>query len=554
MLKETISPIIISRLPEFLHDEYPKLISLLTEYFEWLEQDGNYTRVLLDFKHDLDVSNNSPNYIDDILHDLGFDISNDLKIQKSHLIYFLREYYLSRGNEQSFKFLFKAFFDEEVEIDYPRRKLAYSSASSYGGHTSIFTTANNASTPKIRALLDDSSNWYSISIRGLQSNNICSVESVMLFEVNGKDYMQLRVSVSDYQYVPDEAVELTTEGETFYESMVAAGAVVISSGGKGYSVGDIISASATASKQVSPGQYIVSRISKGSITSVVIDNGGAGYSIGDMIYVKGARHGSGFSAEVASIDGTGKITGIQILNQGWGFTDIPMLMIDGTGTGASIHAASTEVGAILQVRTIHPLVYKLPATCSVSISSSGSGASLQISAEAYFNEPEALINKNDGVLGRNCILTDSNLFQQFSYEVISSVPSSTHNHISNTIHPVGFMRFNVLNIASHESTSISFATPVTKQIQKNVTYETIALGATSLNEDDATSARRVTIVKTNYVEDLIRPDSLSINIIDENKFVDELDVSPIDFNIPVINSVIQNQPVDQALDAVVTLI
>ena len=105
--KETILPQITSRMPEFLADEYPQFVDFMKSYFGWLEQDGNFTRLLLDFKHNKDVSNDSDVYIDQILNSLGFDTSRDIKIKKGQLVLFLRDYYLSRGSEESFKFLFK---------------------------------------------------------------------------------------------------------------------------------------------------------------------------------------------------------------------------------------------------------------------------------------------------------------------------------------------------------------------------------------------------------------------------------------------------------------
>lgn len=554
MLKETISPLILNRLPEFLHDEYPKLISLLTEYFEWLEEDGNYTRVLLDFKHDLDVSNESDNYIDSILKDLGFDTTSGLKIKKSHLVYFLRDYYLSQGNTQSFKFLFKAFFDENVEVAYPRHKLAYASNASYGGHTSIFTTADSTYDPKILSIMENSDNWFSISVRGLQTNTISNIENAIRFEVNGKYYYQLRITTPNNYFDPSEAVEFKYGTLIFNESMVASGDVIINNGGSGYSVGDVILATASASKQIIPGQYMVSRISKGGVTDLIVSDGGSGYSVGDMIFVVGTNYGAGFSGEVTTVDGSGKITGAQILNPGWGFTSLPKLVVDGNGTGAYITALSSEIGSIKQVKAIHPLVYRTPSLCTVNVTSSGSGCDLHISPADTFPEAPDFLNKNNGMLGRNCVLTDSNLFQQFSYELQSNISHSAHAHISDKVHPVGYIRFNVLNIQSSEMFPIQEVEDITRFIIILSTINNMIIGAASLNEDDATSARRLTIVKNTYDPSVVRPDIMSINILDTHKFADSLDFVPADYNISVVDGLAKNSPMNQAFDATVTLI
>ena len=90
MLKETILPLIINRLPEFLAEEYPLFVEFMKSYFGWLEKDENFIRVLLDFKSNTDVSSESSIYVDDILKSLGFDTTREIQIRKSQLILFLR--------------------------------------------------------------------------------------------------------------------------------------------------------------------------------------------------------------------------------------------------------------------------------------------------------------------------------------------------------------------------------------------------------------------------------------------------------------------------------
>ena len=53
------------------------------------------------------------------------------------------------------------------------------------------------------------------------------------------------------------------------------------------------------------------------------------------------------------------------------------------------------------------------------------------------------MNQN-GVLGINCIIHDSDYFQEFSYEIHSEIPSQRFNSIvDDLIHPTGLKRFNV---------------------------------------------------------------------------------------------------------------
>lgn len=548
MVKETISPVIISRLPEFLHEEYPKLIQLLTHYFDWLEEDNNYTRVLLDFKSDLDVGNDSPNYIDEILRDMGFSSTQGLKIKKSHLVYFLKEYYLSQGNETSFKFLFKAFFDEDVGVDYPRHKMAYASNSTFGGRTIIYTTADNHNELKYRRIIDDPNTYFSTTIRGLNTLTTTSIEDLVEFELNGKMYLQISIIPTDSKFLTDEPVEFSYAGATFTETMVPVGQVLVQNPGAGYIVGDIVKAYAPISKQISSGIYIVTRAERGSVDSITIANGGTGYSVGDMIYAIHTKRGAGFSAEVRSVNGSGAITAVTLLNKGWGYDTKPTLYVKTkTGSGAVVQAGSTSIGRILQVEPLHPVVYQDPATVITTTiqTKTGSGAVVYVQPTDTFVEMKKNNAPNNGVLGRNCVLTDSNLFQQFSYELISNVASVEHKPVSDRVHPVGYIRFNVLSLKSGDTYTFKDVQSFFKKIKK-LFYAHLLLVSTVAPSDFI----RVKLLRS---VGLLKPASLSINTLDNHKFSPGLDFYPLDYDYPVIQSLMNHSFMHEAFEAEIRL-
>jgi hypothetical protein len=541
--KDFLSPIILDKIPEFIKDEYPLLVSLLKSYYEWLEEDNNFLRVLLDFKEGRDVSSNNEAYINDILNHLGFLIPKTIKIEKSQLIYLLRDFYLSQGSLDSFKFLFKLFFDTDVEIHYPRTKLAICSNTIMGSFTKIYTTASNSDQPKFIQIVNNKEIYFSTSIRGLQTNTITNIEDIIQFEVNNVKYLEISIIPVDNKYLTDEVVEFKYGDVIFSEQIVPIGKINIVNPGIGYSVGDMITAYTDQSSQVLQGRYLVSRIERGSIDALSIVNPGIGYSVGDMIFTEYVKRGAGFSAEVSEVDGSGSIQRVRILNKGWGYDKLPGIIISGTSTGDSgtITGRSSTIGRILQIDPVHPLVYKTPATASVLIKSDGTDAVITVSPIDTFTELKHNLYPINGVLGRNCILTDSNLFQQFSYEVVSSVSLNNHIDISNTIHPVGYTKFNILNITTKESLDEIIA----PDYQSSRIYNIFDSGDVQLSLYDW---ENLSFAYVFYNVD-IRQYSLSINILDDHKYSLALDYLPTEYKEPVIDSAINNRFMIEAFDA-----
>lgn len=133
----------------------------------------------------------------------------------------------------------------------------------------------------------------------------------------------------------DNAAQLETQLQTFDSD--AAGAVVkqrlaqviaglkntralsngqvsasINAAGTGYAVGDVIPVSGDI----------------GDIASTSIDTAGTGYQVGDAIAVTG--DGSGADIEVATVGGSGEITGLTVNDAGSGYTTITL---DASGVG-----------------------------------------------------------------------------------------------------------------------------------------------------------------------------------------------------------------------------
>jgi len=126
------SLLIPQQLPEFVRDNvnYSTFVSFIQAYYEWLETaysaNGSVTTAntsgegvtygaknILNY---MDVDTTLDGFVQYFLKDFLPYIPEDALTDKRKLLKIAKEFYLSKGTEKSYKFLFRAIYDSEAEI------------------------------------------------------------------------------------------------------------------------------------------------------------------------------------------------------------------------------------------------------------------------------------------------------------------------------------------------------------------------------------------------------------------------------------------------------
>lgn len=442
-MRNPIFPKIESRIPNFITQEYPVAHKLIVDFYRWLETEGNFIRVLTEFWENQEVNNQIEPYIDLIISELGWKLKRPLKISKSMLVSTLRDFYLSRGSFESFRYLFKVLFGggENIAISYPREKLfTLSDTEHIIGHL-ILTTANNFGSSKYEKIIQGG--LSNVSIIGENSKTSLPVEEISPIVFNNVQYLQILVSESEKDFNPLENVFITDGETSVTETIFQCARLKINNPGTLYKPGDEIIINGTEIK----GLIRVKSIQTGGISGVNIVNGGHDYVVGDRIKAKSnTKNGSGFFATVSEVGSLGQILKVKIWSHGYDYDDIPQLIvISENGTGANIVGTSTTIGGIKSIEIFDEYWKFVSGTPSVSVTSSkGTGASFEVIMNKCLSEKKLIFKNKQGVLGYDCFVHDSNYFQNFSYVVVSKVDSSQFNDIvDDLVHPAGYKRFNV---------------------------------------------------------------------------------------------------------------
>lgn len=114
------SHLISKQLPEFVRTDYPVFVTFLEKYYQWLETNGKagYQIDALRTAHDIDGSNDY--FLELLRKDIAPYFPPDIAANKRLFLKLVNQFYKSNGTPDSIKFLFRAFFDEDIEIYFPK--------------------------------------------------------------------------------------------------------------------------------------------------------------------------------------------------------------------------------------------------------------------------------------------------------------------------------------------------------------------------------------------------------------------------------------------------
>jgi hypothetical protein len=128
MSDNKVSLLINKQVPEFVREEYPVFISFLEAYYEFLEnKQGTKKNDLLtkakELKDISDVDISINDFEEQFLNTYASYLPKDAQVDKALLIKNVLPLYLAKGNEKSFKLLFRMLFNDEVDIILPRNNV-----------------------------------------------------------------------------------------------------------------------------------------------------------------------------------------------------------------------------------------------------------------------------------------------------------------------------------------------------------------------------------------------------------------------------------------------
>lgn len=426
-----LSGIIHHHLPEYLNEDYQVFVAFIQAYFQETELDGNFVNFFRDFQDAIDIDKANDSFIQEFYDEFCQEFPPTDLIEKKTLIKNIKEFYLAKGAEQSFRFIFTVLFNAKIEFFYPREVLHSASGGEYIEQDFIYTTAVNR---EAFSLFDYNNE---LTLVGITSGSTAILDSIETFMYSGDLYLKIKIASYDKPFTSNEQVKIFINNAVISETIIdSINDINILDGGNNYTIKDKITVYSNVSG--SSASFKIEKVSLGGFDDYIINDGGIDYEIGDIIVSEPQvnSYGYGFSAEVSAVDINGSIQGIRIFDNGEDYSRKTNAVITTTnGSGADIELIG-DVGSIEKIKIIDSgYVYITPEMTIDTIS--GSGFDYEILMSPVYNKEKSYIT-NDDWLSSDSKIQDSFYYQQFSYVIKTYIsPDDWLDVIKTNLHPVG---------------------------------------------------------------------------------------------------------------------
>lgn len=265
-----ISKLIKSQFPEFYHDEGERFMAFVEAYYEYMEQTGKMSDALRNLESYADISTTTDEFIKYYINSFLPSVPLDAMADKKLMIKNIREFNISRGTLASYKLLFRALYNQDVEVNYPSQQILKVSDGDWRKERYLVTSYD----PRIYTFIGK-------TIVGRSSQTQALVEDVIRKNVRGRDISQILLSNIKGEFDHLEPITLLSainEPTPFAPNIEAgiAGVQILSTGGS-YVKGDVVD---LYSQDIGDyGKAVVTETVDllGSISFSLV-NGGSGYS------------------------------------------------------------------------------------------------------------------------------------------------------------------------------------------------------------------------------------------------------------------------------------
>lgn len=430
-----ISSVVPAQLPEFVRDDYQTFVDFLKAYYEFLETTQQDLVTLRDIDTTLDSF--ITYFKDDLAQKLPYST-----VDERFLLTHIKDMYLAKGSESSFRLLFRILFNKEIEIDYPAKQMLRASDGKWNQDVSVF----------IKILVGDPQ-----SIVG-KLVDVVTTTKVIRVLVDRRQYVEVEV---------DRAIRISDDVYEFILDRRFFGTI---------SVGD------TLRYLDSNNNLVFNGVILPTTSNLIIEKPGTGFKVGDLYNIINFN-GYGTIMKVAAVNADGGIKQGQFIKYGTGYTtDFTTTITSQKGQDLSSQSGtiiqrvdsflapanksvalsiSEGMSGFQESGSINTADYNIDPSGSNAIDGTYAGLTIRefgiSSVDSQVTSTEPAIIKvslgplakypgyyvnNDGFLDDAIFIQDSRYYQAFSYVIKIDQALDTYKTIvKNLIHPSGMAIF-----------------------------------------------------------------------------------------------------------------
>lgn len=127
--KKKLNSIVKDYLPEFVksEEEYQTFIAFMEAFYEYLETSSGALGSIRNLRSLQDVDRTLDEFVDHWHNTLAENLPSSIVSDKRLLLKHMRDVYLAKGTEKSYKLLFRVLFNDDIEMRYPGENILYAS-------------------------------------------------------------------------------------------------------------------------------------------------------------------------------------------------------------------------------------------------------------------------------------------------------------------------------------------------------------------------------------------------------------------------------------------
>jgi hypothetical protein len=285
-----ISSQIESQFPGFIREEGPQFVAFMKAYFEYMEQEGNPVNAVRSLRDNLDIDRTVDSFVEYFRKEFMINIPQSALADKRLLTKHIKEFYRAKGSQESYRFLFRALFNSELEFYYPGEDILRASDGRWIRETKLRVGKPYSINPRLMG---------GTNVRGLISGASALVQSITSTIASGLTIYDMVVeNVSGIFLDGERVVDDAGNYVTVSAQVGSLSGVEIRNGGAFHNINDIIEIGGAGSTEAAQG--IVISTTNDSAVEIRITNSGSGYTKENTrLYVSGGN-GTGFQARVSS--------------------------------------------------------------------------------------------------------------------------------------------------------------------------------------------------------------------------------------------------------------
>lgn len=168
-LDKKVSDLLSAQIPDYVQEFYPLFVVFVTKYFEWLEQPGNPQEIIQNIQLNTDIDTTASSLATKFMSLYAPSFPQVSALDRTILVKNFREFYRSKGSEESFRYFFRAFFNDEITIKLPGDQLFRPSDADWYVEKKL----------RVQAVTGDPRKLATVQITGTSSNATAVVEEAV---------------------------------------------------------------------------------------------------------------------------------------------------------------------------------------------------------------------------------------------------------------------------------------------------------------------------------------------------------------------------------------